>query len=211
MGATLATQLIALGWKVACVDIQYAPGMALAASLGPNAQFFQADVASYTSQAEMFTAVWKYWGRIDALCANAGIADRSSLYILSHRNSPSVPPEPDLYCTDVDYKGIVYGTQLAIHFMRKNAVPGGKIVCTASIAGLFPFEIIPEYCGAKAAVVGFVRAMAPVLKVKEGITINAVCPGVVDTPIIPPEMIKAVSREWRVLLSRITQMWSSIC
>ena len=75
-------------------------------------------------------------------------------------------------------------------------MPGGKIVCTASIAGLFPFEIIPEYCGAKAAVINFVRCMAPVLTVKEGITINAVCPGIVETPIIPPEMTAAVSREW---------------
>ena len=79
-------------------------------------------------------------GRIDALCANAGIADRSSLYILDWRGKEGIPPEPDLSCTDTGYKGLVYGTQLAIHFMRKNAVPGGKIVCTASIAGLFPFE-----------------------------------------------------------------------
>jgi NAD(P)-dependent dehydrogenase (short-subunit alcohol dehydrogenase family) len=171
MGAALATTLIALDWRVACVDIQQGPGGALASSLGPNAQFFHADVASYSSQAAMFTAVWEKWGRIDALCANAGIADRSSLYILDHRGSGEVPPEPDMSCTDVDYKGVVYGTQLAIHFMRKNAVPGGKIVCTASIAGLFPFEIIPEYCGAKAAVINFVRCMAPVLRVKEGIAI----------------------------------------
>ena len=42
--------------------------------------------------------------------------------------------------------------------------------------------------------------MAPVLKVKENIAINAICPGIVETPIIPPEMIAAVSREWWVLL-----------
>ena len=88
----------------------------------------------------MFTAVWEKWGGIDALCANAGIADRSSLYILDWRGKEGIPPELDLSCTDVDYKGIVYGTQLAIHSMRKNAAPGGKIVCTAPIAGLFPFE-----------------------------------------------------------------------
>lgn len=43
-------------------------------------------------------------------------------------------------CTDVDYKGVVYGTQLAIHFMRKNQVPGGKIVVTASVAAVVPHE-----------------------------------------------------------------------
>jgi NAD(P)-dependent dehydrogenase (short-subunit alcohol dehydrogenase family) len=140
MGAALSKTLIALGWRVACVDIQSGPGTLFTGSLGPNAAFFQADVSSYSSQAAMFTAVWEQWGRIDALCANAGIADRSSLYILSHRDVDSIPPEPDLSCTDVDYKGVIYGTQLAIHFMRKNPMPGGKIVATASVAGLFPFE-----------------------------------------------------------------------
>lgn len=144
MGAALSKTLIILGWKVACVDIQSGPGILFAESLGPNASFFHANVASYSSQAAMFTAVWEKWGRIDALCANAGIADKSSLYVLDWRGKDEVPPEPDLSCTDVDYKGVIYGTQLAIHFMRKNPAPGGRIVCTASIAGLFPFEIIPN-------------------------------------------------------------------
>jgi NAD(P)-dependent dehydrogenase (short-subunit alcohol dehydrogenase family) len=63
-----------------------------------------------------------------------------------------IPPKPDLACTDVDYKGVVYGTQLAIHFMRKNKTPGGKIVATASVAAIVPLESFPEYDGAKAAV-----------------------------------------------------------
>ena len=67
-------------------------------------------------------------------------------------------------CTDVDYKGVVYGTQLAIHFMRKNPTPGGKIVATASVAGVYPHETYPEYNGAKAAVINFARGVAPILK-----------------------------------------------
>lgn len=63
-----------------------------------------------------------------------------------------IPPKPNLICTDVDYKGVVYGTQLAIHFMRKNRTPGGSIVATASIAAVHPHESYPEYDGAKAAV-----------------------------------------------------------
>jgi NAD(P)-dependent dehydrogenase (short-subunit alcohol dehydrogenase family) len=64
----------------------------------------------------------------------------------------------------VDYKGVVYGTQLAIHFMRKNKIPGGKVVVTASVAGIDPHESYPEYDGAKAAVLNFVRAVHRVLK-----------------------------------------------
>jgi NADP-dependent 3-hydroxy acid dehydrogenase YdfG len=68
-----------------------------------------------------------------------------------------IPPKPNLICTDVDYKGVVYGTQLAIHFMRRNRKPGGCIVATASIAAVHPHESYPEYDGAKAAVRQFER------------------------------------------------------
>lgn len=96
-------------------------------------------MSSYDSQASAFLQVHKKWGHIDALLANAGIVDRSSVYILAHRNASveDVPPAPDMSCTDVDYKGFVYGTQLAIHFMRHNSPPGGKITGTASVAGQY--------------------------------------------------------------------------
>lgn len=93
----------------------------------------------------------------------------------------------------MDWKGVVYGTQLAIHFMRKNKPPGGAIVATASIAAVHPHPSYAEYNGAKAAVLNWVRGTAPVLKVKENIRINAVMPGIVHTNIMPPEMIAAVA------------------
>ncbi len=154
-------------------------------------------MASYDSQAKAFAAVWEKWGRIDALLANAGIVDRSSVFILKHRQAAvtEVPPEPNLLCTDVDYKGVIYGTQLCIHFMRHNEPAGGKIVATASNAAIHPHRSYPEYNGAKAAVVNFIRSVAPILKDKEHIYINCVCPGIVATNIIPPEMVAAVSPE----------------
>jgi NAD(P)-dependent dehydrogenase (short-subunit alcohol dehydrogenase family) len=54
-------------------------------------------------------------------------------------------------------------------------------VVTASVAGLVAFPPNPIYTLTKHAVVGFVRALAPTLAA-EGITVNAVCPGIVDTP-----------------------------
>lgn len=48
--------------------------------------------------------------------------------------------------------------------MRKNKISGGKIVATASVAAIYAHESYPEYCGAKAAVVQFVRATSRVLK-----------------------------------------------
>jgi NAD(P)-dependent dehydrogenase (short-subunit alcohol dehydrogenase family) len=107
-----------------------------------------------------------------------------------------VPSAPELNVVDINYKGVIYGTQLATHFMRHNPQPGGSIVITGSIGGVFPHKTYPVYCGTKAAINHFVRGMAPLLKQKENIFINVVMPGMVDTPIVPPEMTAAVTPEW---------------
>jgi NAD(P)-dependent dehydrogenase (short-subunit alcohol dehydrogenase family) len=52
------------------------------------------------------------------------------------------------------YKALVYGTQLAIHFMRRDTTPGGVIIATSSIVGVHPHSTYPEHSGAKAAVCG---------------------------------------------------------
>ncbi|KAL9090317.1 MAG: hypothetical protein Q9165_005350 [Trypethelium subeluteriae] len=199
MGIDLAKHLFAQGYRVAIVGRKQAAGDAVVREIGDdNARFFPANLENYASQAAMFQAVWNTWGRIDVLCANAGIVDKSSVYIYNWREKgvDEIPPEPDLQCTDIDYKGVIYGTQLATHFMRHNRPqPGGRIVVNASIGALFPHQSYPEYCGAKAAVVQFVRGVAPMLKSKENILVNVVMPGAVQTPIVPPEMMAAVSAE----------------
>jgi NAD(P)-dependent dehydrogenase (short-subunit alcohol dehydrogenase family) len=199
MGIDIAQDLAARGWKVACVGRRREAGEALLKTIpGENARFFQADVSNYEEYAKVFREVHNLWGRIDALCANAGIVDTSSVYIYDWKNKSvdDVPPAPDLSVVDINYKGVVYGTQLATHFMRHNPVPGGRIVITGSIGAVFPHRTYPVYCGTKAAVNHFVRGMAPLLKQKENILINVVMPGIVATPIVPPEMIAAVTPEW---------------
>jgi NAD(P)-dependent dehydrogenase (short-subunit alcohol dehydrogenase family) len=82
--------------------------------------------------------------------------------------------------------GVVFGVRRMEDVMER----GGSIVVTASLAGLMPMPADPIYTLTKHAVVGYVRAIAPHLAERE-ITINAVCPGFVDTPIVVPEL-----REW---------------
>jgi len=95
MGEGLSRNLISKGWAVACVDVQEQAGKALVAELGSNAHFIKCDIADYDDQARMYTEVWKKWGRLDALLQNAGIVDRSSIYILDHRGSDRYA---DTYC-----------------------------------------------------------------------------------------------------------------
>ncbi|KAL4949787.1 hypothetical protein BDW69DRAFT_197803 [Aspergillus filifer] len=198
IGVDLAQDLVARGWKVACVGRGLAAGEALLEKLSSeNARFFQGDASNYDQYANVFREVRNLWGRIDALCHNAGIVDKSSVYIYDWKNKSvdDVPPAPNTDVVDINYKGVVYGTQLATHFMRHNPTPGGRIVITGSIGSIFPHRTYPVYCGTKAAVNHFVRGMAPMLKSKENILINVVMPGIIDTPIVPPEMTAAVTPE----------------
>ena len=192
MGEALSRELVNLGWTVAMADIKENKELA---NECPRLRYYNCNVADYYSQAKVFDQVFKEFGRIDALCANAGIGDRGSVFIFDKRDSDEIPPAPDLLCTDINWKAVVYGSQLAVHFMRKNQKPGGVIVATASIVAMHAHPSYPEYNGTKAAVLNWVRGTAPVLKAKENIRINCVMPGIVPTAIIPPEMIAAVDPE----------------
>ena len=137
---------------MAACDIRPGDGRAVAAELGSNAAFFELDVCDYDDQVRVFTEVWERRGRLDALLANAGHSDRGSIYILGHRGRTGAPPKPALLSTQACYGSLLYGVQLAIHFMRQNKNPGGKIIATSSIASIHAHHTFPEYCGAKAAV-----------------------------------------------------------
>jgi NAD(P)-dependent dehydrogenase (short-subunit alcohol dehydrogenase family) len=79
--------------------------------------------------------------------------------------------------TNVD--GVVFGVRRMAQVMPA----GSAIVVTASLAGLTTMVTDPIYSGTKHFVVGFVRSVAPQLA-ERGIAINAVCPAVVDTPML---------------------------
>ncbi|EXJ54444.1 hypothetical protein A1O7_09784 [Cladophialophora yegresii CBS 114405] len=207
IGEELSRGLVAKGWNVTGLDlaVQNSAADELSKELGETFLFIPCDVSKYDELATAFSMTFQKWGRIDAFCSNAGFVDKSSVYLLNSRGSIEIPPEPDLASTDVIYKGLIYGTQLAIHFMRQNPTPGGHIVATSSIAGLYPMASLPEYSGAKAAAsrawfedqAAGIANPAPGYRIRPGnrtrserdnITINAICPGVVPTRNIPQIM-----------------------
>jgi NAD(P)-dependent dehydrogenase (short-subunit alcohol dehydrogenase family) len=81
----------------------------------------------------------------------------------------------------INVDGVVFGVREAAKIMAEDA--GGAIVCTASIAGLIAYSGDPIYALTKHAVVGLVRGLAPLLQPR-GITINAICPGITETPLV---------------------------
>lgn len=93
----------------------------------------------------------------------------------------------DLYrrTVDANIDGVVLGVRAVVPVLRANG--GGAIVVTASVAGIVAFEGNPVYTLTKQAVAGFVRAVAPSLAA-DGVTIDAVCPAVVATPMTSEAM-----------------------
>jgi NAD(P)-dependent dehydrogenase (short-subunit alcohol dehydrogenase family) len=110
---------------------------------------------------------WEAWqrvGPVDVACLNAGVST-GELDVDSYRRAVAV---------NVD--GVVLGVLRLREVMRE-----GAIVATASLAGLTGMPSDPVYSLTKHALVGFVRSMAPHLA---PIRLNAVCPGIADTPMI---------------------------
>lgn len=113
-------------------------------------------------------------GAVDIAFLNAGIAtgeDRiGELSDAAYRRIMSV---------NVD--GVVFGARALVPLIARRG--GGAVVATASLAGIMGFAPDPIYTLTKHAVVGLVRSLAPQLE-RDGITINAVCPGLTDTPLV---------------------------
>jgi NAD(P)-dependent dehydrogenase (short-subunit alcohol dehydrogenase family) len=122
------------------------------------------------------------WDRAIAAADQQGGLDLAYLNAGRYGYSGAIDELPlDLYRQTVaaNIDGVVLGTRACVPALR--AKGGGAIVATASVAGLVAFPLNPIYTLTKHAVVGFVVATAPNL-VADGISLDAVCPSIVDTP-----------------------------
>jgi NAD(P)-dependent dehydrogenase (short-subunit alcohol dehydrogenase family) len=115
---------------------------------------------------------WEDVEAVELACLNAGV-------VTGEGDISAVTDDQYRRILGVNVDGVVYGVRRMAHVMQ----PGSAIVVTASLAGLTTIEVDPIYGGTKHFLVGFVRSVASQL-VERGITINAVCPAIVDTPIL---------------------------
>jgi NAD(P)-dependent dehydrogenase (short-subunit alcohol dehydrogenase family) len=125
---------------------------------------------------------WDDVAPIDLACLNAGI-------VTGEGDVTLLTDEQYRRALGVNVDGVVYGVRRAAQLMG----PGGAIVVTASLAGLTTVFADPIYGGTKHFLIGFVRSVAPQLA-ERGITINAVCPAIVDTPILGESREQIVAR-----------------
>jgi NAD(P)-dependent dehydrogenase (short-subunit alcohol dehydrogenase family) len=94
----------------------------------------------------------------------------------------------------VNFEGVVTATQAVLPGMIARGF--GRIIAIASVAGLKGYPYVTAYCASKHAVVGFTRALAQEVA-KTGVTVNAVCPGYVETDMVRRGIAKVAERTGR--------------
>jgi NAD(P)-dependent dehydrogenase (short-subunit alcohol dehydrogenase family) len=121
----------------------------------------------------MVAATVERWGGLHLTYLNAGVAKLSSV----------LGGEIEIWdrVVAINLSGVYYGMHSASKAIVESG--GGSIVATASIAGMTGGRGMPSYFATKHGVIGLVRAAAAELA-QHGVRVNAVCPGVIDTPIL---------------------------
>ena len=183
IGRLTAQKLAERGVDVVIADVNVDAGQQAAAEI--DGRFVQLDVSDSGAWTSALNKVLGPDGAVDIAHLNAGIATGTA-------DLASLTDEEYRRVMGVNVDGVVFGARAVLPRMPQ----GGAIVATASLGGLVPMPGDPIYSLGKHAVVAFVRSIAPVYSPR-GITVNALCPGFVDTPLVTEEF-RAFIREMNV-------------
>jgi NAD(P)-dependent dehydrogenase (short-subunit alcohol dehydrogenase family) len=174
IGEAAARHLAREGAYVVVTDVADDAGQAVAVSIG--GQFLHLDVGSAVQWDEVVTEVESNRGGVDLAHLNAGIALGAYPVVVDELSDAEYKR-----IMSVNADGVFLGIRAVVPSMKRRG--GGAIVVTSSLAGVGPHPDDPIYAATKHFVIGLVRSLGLPFK-EHGITINAVCPGAVDTPLL---------------------------
>ena len=165
------------GASVTIVDLDSEGGQKTAQDIkeeGLLAFFVQTDVTNESDCKQAVNRTISEFGHLDILFNNAGIIQRTSV----------------LNSSEADWDRVMGVNVKGVFLMSKHAIPtmlnGGVIVNSGSGWGLVGGLNAASYCASKGAVVQLTRAMA-LDHAKQGIRVNCICPGDIDTPLLMNE------------------------
>jgi meso-butanediol dehydrogenase/(S,S)-butanediol dehydrogenase/diacetyl reductase len=189
IGRAIALRYAREGAVVAVNDLDQAQTSAVAEeirALGATVEAFPADVAKPEQSVTIVDKVISRFGRLDILVNNAGV--------IRIRPVLELTPEDWDFVNDVNARGLFFAMQAGARRMMEQAPrepgrPRGKIINIASIAGRGGRPLFAAYAASKAAAISVTQSAA--LALAPQVTVNAICPGVVDTP-----MWKQIDLEW---------------
>lgn len=187
IGEAIAHQFADHGATVVVVDINDVPAKQVATDIGPSAHAEVADVSDADSMKSLIDRVVAEHGRLDIAVNNAGIGGPSAPVA-------DYPLEGWRQVMAVNLDGVFYSMRYEIPAMLKNG--GGSIVNIGSILSSVGFAQSGAYVAAKHGLVGLTKTAA-IEYSKEGVRVNAVGPGFIETPLLrkpeSAEIVKGVT------------------
>ncbi len=172
IGRAIVARYIAEGARVAIADLAIGQAREVAGEYGDKAFALEVNVASRASIDRMVAGVVSQWGGVDILVNNAAIFDMAPIVEVTEASFDKV--------FAVNVKGLFFALQAVARQMIARG-RGGKIINMASQAGRRGEALVSVYCASKAAVISLTQSAGLDL-IKHRINVNAIAPGVVDTP-----------------------------
>ncbi len=171
IGRAIALRLAGEGARVVLADLDGQAAEGVAGEIEGKTLVRQTDVTHSTEVEALVRGVVEEWGGLDVMVNNAGIGVAAT--------APETSEEDFERQMDVNLKGTFFGIKYAVPAIRDSG--GGSIINMSSVAALVGVPDRAAYCAAKGAILALTRAAA-IDHVEEGVRVNCIAPGTVDTP-----------------------------
>ena len=186
IGLETARQLLAQGGTVALIGSQKDKGRAVLDTLeiyGDKVCFIQGDISKVSQCQQVVQQTVAILGRLDIVINSAGIYMEKSIDDVTEEEFDNMMA--------INIKGTYFVCKYALPYLRQAG--GGAIVTISSDAGINGNSLCTTYCASKGAVTIFTKALA-LESIHDGIRVNCVCPGDVDTPMVDKQLINVVNK-----------------